>query len=104
MEGPDAEGIVLLPDNGTKGLWDDPKNLKTLLRGFFIACAALLALDLIFIVHLTHKHLSFHEGVFPAENWFGFYSAYGLVACVLLVVVAKQLRKVLMRGEDYYER
>jgi hypothetical protein len=32
----------------------------------------------------------------------GFY-IYGFVACVVLVVIAKEMRKVLMRKEDYYD-
>jgi hypothetical protein len=35
---------------------------------------------------------------------FGFYAIYGFVACVLLVVIAKELRKLLMRDENYYDR
>ena len=38
------------------------------------------------------------------EGWPGFYPMYGFVACVALVLVAKQLRKILMRDEDYYDR
>ena len=52
----------------------------------------------------NHKHLSFEHGELPVEGWFGFYALYGFVACVLLVLVAKQLRKILMRDEDYYDR
>ena len=52
---------------------------------------------------LFHRHLNFAEGVFPVEGWFGFYAIYGFVACVLLVLTATQMRKVLMRREDYYD-
>ncbi|MCA1799621.1 MAG: hypothetical protein LC632_09270 [Xanthomonadaceae bacterium] len=38
------------------------------------------------------------------ENLIGFHAMYGFVACVALVLVAKQLRKLLMRPEDYYDR
>ena len=31
------------------------------------------------------------------------YGIFGFVACVALVLIAKQLRKVLMRREDYYD-
>jgi len=34
----------------------------------------------------------------------GFYSLYGFVACVILVLLAKEMRKLVMRDEDYYER
>ena len=81
-----------------KHLFDRPRNVHRLLWIFFALCAVLLGLDL-----LVHRHLSFAEGVFPVEGWFGFYAIYGFVACVLLVLTATQLRKVLMRREDYYD-
>jgi hypothetical protein len=35
---------------------------------------------------------------------YGFYAIYGFVACVVLVVVATAMRRLVMRAEDYYER
>lgn len=81
-----------------KHLFDAPRNVYRLLGSFFALCAVLLGTDLLF-----HRHLSFAAGVFPVEGWFGFYAIYGFVACVLLVLLATQLRKVLMRREDYYD-
>ena len=40
--------------------------------------------------------------VFEMEYVFGFYGLFGFVACVGLVLAAKELRKLLKRGEDYY--
>lgn len=75
-------------------LFDHPKNVKRLLVGFFSCVALLLAVDLFF-----HKH-----AIFPWEAAFGFYSVYGFVACVVLVLVAKYiLRPLVMRKEDYYD-
>jgi hypothetical protein len=34
---------------------------------------------------------------------FGFYGAYGFIGSVFLVLVAKQLRKLLKRPEGYYD-
>jgi len=34
---------------------------------------------------------------------YGFYALFGFVACVVLVLVAKHLRKLLMREETFYE-
>ena len=52
-----------------------------------------LAIDIFY-----HKH-----GIFTWESFFGFYSVYGFVACVILVIVAKYvLRPLVMRKEDYY--
>ena len=81
-----------------KHLFDRPRNIHRLIWIFFALCVLLLGVDLLF-----HRHLNFAEGVFPVEGWFGFYAIYGFVACVLLVLTATQLRKVLMRREDYYD-
>ena len=59
----------------------------------------MLSLDFI-----IHRHPSFAAGEFTAEGWFGFYAIYGFIACVLLVLIATQLRKILMRAEDYHDR
>ena len=74
-------------------IWDDPRNLKRLLKVFYIICAGLVLTD---IVH--HRH-----AIHTWENLWGFYAIFGFVACVALVLIAKEMRKVLMRGEDYYD-
>ena len=74
-------------------LFDNPRNVSRLMSGFYIICGVLLVAD--FIVHRHTVH--------PWEHIPGFYAIYGFVACVLLVVVAKEMRKLLMRKEDYYD-
>jgi hypothetical protein len=76
-----------------KHLFDDPRNVSRLLRIFYAICTLLFLLD--FILH-RHVALSW-EGVT------GFYAVFGFTACVTLVLVAKQMRKILMRKEDYYD-
>jgi hypothetical protein len=44
------------------------------------------------------------HGPFAIEHVYGFYGIFGFIACVALVLIAKQLRRVLMRPEDYYDR
>ena len=44
------------------------------------------------------KHIHFFW-----ENWTGFHGFFGFLGCVFLVLAAKQLRKILMRGEDFYD-
>ncbi len=101
--GAEEEGIVLLPNDGRKHFFDDPANVRRVIRIFFVSCVVLFLFDGLFLIQ--HKHLSFEEGFFPEEGWFGFYGIYGFVACVLLVLAAKYvLRKLMMRGEDYYDR
>lgn len=74
---------------------DDPGNVTKLYRGLWIVGFALAALD--FVVH-RHDDFGF------AETW-GYYALYGFVACVALVLAAKEgLRRLVKRPEDYYER
>jgi len=86
-------------------LFDDPRNVRRLLRGLFTVCAALVLLDVVdFLLHLfTGFHWLRHEKG-PLDWLPAYYAVYGFVACALLVLIAKQLRKILMRDEDYYDR
>ena len=74
-------------------LFDNPRNVQRLLRGFYVLCALVVVVDF-----FVHRHIS-HSW----ENLPAFYAIYGFIACVLLVWIAKQMRKVLMRKEDYYD-
>jgi hypothetical protein len=73
--------------------FDDPNNLKRVLRVFYAICVGLLLLDFIHHRHVIHAW----------ESMWGFYAVFGFVACVVLVLVAKEMRKVVMRDESYYE-
>ena len=78
-----------------KKYWlDEPKNVDRLLYAFYAACAALVLMD-VFVA----KH-----GPFAIEHYFGFYSAVGFAACAGIIWGAKQLRRIIMRPEDYYDR
>ena len=75
-------------------LFDHPKTVKRVLYTFFTCVILLLFVDLFF-----HKH-----AIFRWEEYFGFYSVFGFVACVILVLVAKYiLRPLVIRKEDYYD-
>jgi len=74
-------------------LFDKPRNVNRLLRVFYGACVVLLVLDLV-----LHRHA---ERAW--EGMTGFYALFGFVAFVALVLVAKVMRKLLMRAEDYYD-
>ncbi len=73
--------------------FDKPKNVTWILRIFYALCVLLVLAD--FIVH-RHVYVSFEE--IPT-----FYALYGFVACVVLVIVATAMRKVVMRGQHYYD-
>ena len=76
-----------------KHIFDDPRNTKRVIYALYTVCGLSLIADFFTARHVDH----------PWEALWGFYSLYGFVACVLLVLIAKEMRKVLMRGEDYYD-
>lgn len=76
-----------------KHLFDNPRNVSLLLRTLYFICACLFTLDFV-----LHRHISMRW-----ENIPGFYALFGFIACVTLVLVAKQMRKILMRKENYYD-
>ena len=73
---------------------DSPANVKKIVWALYALSAVLLLVD-----PLIHKH-----GPFEIEHLPGFYGIYGFVGCIFLVLTAKELRKILMRPEDYYDR
>ena len=76
-----------------KYFFDNPDNIKLVLRVFYALCILLFALDFVIHRHVYH----------PWENLWGFYPIYGFVGCVVLVLIAKWMRTFLMRPEDYYD-
>lgn len=80
-------------NNRQEYLFDRPRNVRRLFRAFYAACVILLVLDFILHRHATHAW----------EHLPGFYGLFGFTACVTLVLIAKQLRRVLKRPEDYYD-
>jgi len=90
-------GHPLPPDEEPRWI-DHPGNVRKLIRIFWVACALLLAVDLLDLVGvLYHKHPHY-----AVERAPGFYGIYGFVSCVALVLLARLLRRLVMRGEDYY--
>jgi len=74
-------------------IWDKPENVRRLLNVFYLLCVLLVLVDFVVPRHVMH----------PWERFFGFHAFYGFVACWTLVVVAKVMRRFLMRREDYYD-
>lgn len=73
--------------------FDRPENVARVLRVFYVICALLFGADIIYHRHQIHAW----------EGLIGFYAIYGFIACVILVLLATQMRKILMRDEDYYD-
>lgn len=80
-------------NDDTKGFFDKPENIRKLLKIFYGICILLVMVDFI-----VHRHIYHSWEKIPA-----FYAVYGFVGCVVLVLIAKEMRKFLMRGEDYYD-
>jgi hypothetical protein len=82
------------PDADKKTYWlDSRRNVDKIFYALVGICGASVAADL-FYDKKTH---------YAAENVIGAYGIYGFVACVALVLTAKELRKLLKRDEDYYD-
>ena len=74
-------------------VFDEPRNVRRVIWALHLVCVVAFAADA-----FVHRHVDH-----PWEALFGFYGVYGFVACVLLVLIAKELRKLLMRHEDHYD-
>jgi hypothetical protein len=81
------------PDGRVRWL-DRKENVTKVARALYAVCALVALLDFV-----IHRHVEFSAEGFPA-----FYAIYGFVGSVFLVLSAKQLRKLLKRPEDYYDR
>lgn len=75
-------------------LFDKPENVRRLLYCFYVTLLILLGTEF-----FIHKHVNFYW-----EESFAFFAIYGFVSCVVLIFVAKLLRMVVMRKENYYDR
>ncbi len=87
-------------DHGGRGapderqhVWDKPRNVKLLFNVFYALCAIVVVLELVIPLHEAHAW----------ERLLAFYPLYGFVGIVILVLIAKQMRRALMRPEDYYD-
>jgi len=81
------------PENEPEDFFDKPQNIKLILRVFYVLSALLVIVDFFYHRHTEHAW----------EKVPTFYAIYGFVACVVLVLVATQMRKLVMRSEDYYD-
>ncbi len=67
------------------------------IRKLWIGFSVVLALTVVAQLFIKVK------GYFGVDGWFGFGAVFGLLSCVLMVLVAKALGGVLKRPEDYYD-
>jgi hypothetical protein len=80
------------------GWMDRPEAVKRFFTVFYLICVALVAAEILLATaENAHPH--------PLEERMRFlvYPIYGFVSFWFLVLVAKPMRKLLIRSEDYYE-
>ncbi len=85
------------PDHGgdeDRRWLDDPRNVTKIVRTLVGLCTLALVADFFYTKH----------PFFGVEEFPGFYAIYGFVVSAALVLTAKQMRKLVKRPEDYYER
>lgn len=71
------------------------RHLKLLIRLSWVVLALLVVGDWLW-VDKEHAHTQ-------PEHWFGFWSAFGFVACVVIIFVSKWYgHRGIMTREDYY--
>ena len=80
-------------DSGKSHMFDNPRNVKRVIYALLAVSGLSFVLDFFISRYVDH----------PWESLFGFYAFYGFVACVFLVLIAKEMRKFIMRKEDYYD-
>lgn len=75
--------------------WVDRKGRMTLLyRGLWLLCGGLALADFFYA----------HHPVFKIEEFPVFYGLFGFIVTLGLVLAARELRKIVGRDEDYYDR
>ncbi len=74
-------------------------HLKTVIRISLAALVILVVLDAIpGVVDKEHAHTN-------AEHWPAFWSVFGFIACVLIIIASKAFGHAgIMQREDYYDR
>ena len=78
----------------------DPAIVNRIVYALYAICGLFVLVDIVaWFTHVPfHKHGHYDWELIP-----GFHAAYGFVACVLLMLAATELRKLVMRDEDYYD-
>jgi phosphatidylserine synthase len=77
------------------GWMDKPDVVKRLFMIIYVISVLLLIAEFVLGRENAHSH--------PWEGMPLFYAVYGFVSFWFLVLVAKPMRKLLIRSEDYYE-
>ncbi len=74
-----------------------PENANKIWYALVTVCVGLIVLDFGYHGFVHDKH-----GYFVFETAIAFHGIYGFGAFVFVVLLGKELRKLIMRSEDYY--
>jgi len=80
------------PDERPRWL-DQPRNIDRIYYGLIALCVISVGADFFYAKHVHYA----------AEDIVGAYGIYSFVSCVVLVLAAKALRKLLKRDEEFYD-
>ena len=70
-----------------------PKTIRRLWQVFILVLALTVLAQFIFDI----------KGYFTIDGWFGFGAVYGFLSCLLMVLLAKLLGRLVKRPESYYQ-
>jgi hypothetical protein len=71
----------------------EPQNVRLLWRVFVVVLALTVLAELAITLHAR----------FGVDGLFGFHAAYGFLACLAMILVARALGVLLKRPDRYYE-
>ena len=77
------------------GWMDRPDTVKRLFTILYVIAGILFVLDFVLDRSSAHPH--------PIEHWPAFYLVYGFISFWFLVLLARPMRTLLIRAEDWYE-
>lgn len=95
-----GEDMNETPTDGKKAPWlDKAKNIDRIWWALVCVTLILCIADFFY-----HKHTAFKPGTFGAEidQFWAFYAVFAFFITIGLVLIAKVLRRILMRSDDYY--
>lgn len=80
---------------------ENADRMKTIKRIFYIILLLIVLFDI--GVHLNLISGNIPEHFFGDKVW-GFWAVFGLIGCILLIIICKGIgHAVLMKEEDYYD-
>ena len=87
------------PDDEKKYWLEEPGNFNKIFYGVIGLCVLVALPKILTLLDI----LLYKQGRFVLADFFVFYTFFGVVGYVVMILLAKKLRAFLMRDEDYYD-